>query len=377
MQDIPFHYQKGVNFMKNLARDGIEELVPYPPGKPIEELERELGISGSIKLASNENPLGPSPLAVQAIKDKLHTLHRYPDGSGYYLKTKLSETYGVPFDQIVLGNGSNELIELVLRTFLSPGEDVIQAFPTFLVYEKMVRAIGGRMNSVRLSDFKVDLKEISRAVTPGTKVIFICNPNNPTGSAILKEDMRSFLDEIPDDIVVVLDEAYIEFASDKAVASGLELLNEHPLLVVLRTFSKLYGLAGLRIGYGFASARVIDYMNRVRQPFNANSLAQAAATAALNDSVFVSRTQRVVREGLDYLYQSVEDMGLEYIRTQTNFFLIKVPMGGERAYELMLKEGVIVRSMASYDLPDYIRINAGLREENERFVKTLRKVLGL
>ncbi len=363
--------------MKNLARDGIEELVPYPPGKPIEELERELGISGSIKLASNENPLGPSPLAVQAIKDKLHTLHRYPDGSGYYLKTKLSETYGVPFDQIVLGNGSNELIELVLRTFLSPGEDVIQAFPTFLVYEKMVRAIGGRMNSVRLSDFKVDLKEISRAVTPETKVIFICNPNNPTGSAIFKEDMRNFLNKIPDDIVVVLDEAYIEFASDKAVASGLELLNEHPLLVVLRTFSKLYGLAGLRIGYGFASARVIDYMNRVRQPFNANALAQAAATAALGDFVFVSRTQRVVREGLDYLYHSVENMGLEYIRTHTNFFLIKVPMGGEKVYELMLKEGVIVRSMASYDLPDYIRINAGLREENERFVKTLRKVLGL
>jgi histidinol-phosphate aminotransferase len=363
--------------MKKLARDGIEELVPYPPGKPIEELERELGISGSIKLASNENPLGPSPLAVQAIKDKVHTLHRYPDGSGYYLKNKLSETYGVPFDRIVLGNGSNELIELILRTFLSPGESVVQPFPTFLVYEKMVRAIGGHMNSAPLSDFKVDLKEISRIVTPETKIIFICNPNNPTGSAILKEDMRSFLKKIPDDIVVVLDEAYIEFASDKAVASGLELLDEHPLLVVLRTFSKLYGLAGLRIGYGFAPARVIDYMNRVRQPFNANALAQAAATAALDDFVFVNRTQRVVREGLEYLYQSLEDMGLEYIRTQTNFFLIKVPMGGERVYELMLKEGVIVRSMASYDLPDYIRINAGLQEENERFVKTLKKVLGL
>jgi histidinol-phosphate aminotransferase len=377
MQHVLFYIKKEYLCMKKLARDGIEELVPYPPGKPIEELERELGISGSIKLASNENPLGPSPLAVQAIKDKVHTLHRYPDGSGYYLKNKISETYGVPFDQIVLGNGSNELIELILRTFLSPGESVIQPFPTFLVYEKMVRAIGGQMNSVPLSDFKVDLKEISRIVTPETKIIFICNPNNPTGSAILKEDMRSFLKKIPDDIVVVLDEAYIEFASEKAVARGLELLDEHSLLVVLRTFSKLYGLAGLRIGYGFASARVIDYMNRVRQPFNANALAQAAATAALDDFAFVNRTQKVVREGLEYLYQSIEDMGLDYIRTQTNFFLIRVPMGGERVYELMLKEGVIVRSMASYDLPDYIRINAGLPEENERFVKALKKVLGL
>lgn len=363
--------------MKKLARDGVEELVPYPPGKPIEELERELGISGSIKLASNENPLGPSPMAVQAIMDKVHTLHRYPDGSGYYLKTKLSETYGVPFDQIILGNGSNELIELITRTFLSPGEHVIQAFPTFLVYEKMVRGAGGRMSSIPLSDFKVDLKEISKAITPETKIIFICNPNNPTGSAILEEDMRGFLNEIPDDIVVVLDEAYIEFASDKAVARGLELLNEHTLLVVLRTFSKLYGLAGLRIGYGFGSSNLVDYMNRVRQPFNANALAQAAATAALDDLAFVNRTQRVVREGLSYLYQSLEDMGLEYIPTQTNFFLIKVPIGGERVYELMLKEGVIVRSMVSYDLPDYIRINAGLREENERFVETLKKVLNL
>lgn len=363
--------------MKRLAREGIEELVPYPPGKPIEELERELGISGSIKLASNENPLGPSPLAVQAIKDKLSTLHRYPDGSGYYLRTKLKEIYGVPFDQIVLGNGSNELIELVLRTFLCSGEHVIQPFPTFLVYEKMVRAVGGRMQSVPLSNFKINLKEMLRAVTPETKVIFLCNPNNPTGSAVFEQDMRNFLNEIPEDTVVVLDEAYIEFASDSAVASGLALLDEHPLLVVLRTFSKLYGLAGLRMGYGFASPKVIDYMNRIRQPFNANSLAQAAATAALDDVAFVERTQRLVKQGLDYLYKSVEEMGLEYVRTQTNFFLIKVAMGGQKVYEMMLKEGVIVRSMASYDLPDYIRISAGLPEENERFVKTLKKVLGL
>ena len=361
--------------MKNLTHEGVENLVPYPPGKPIEELERELGITGSIKLASNENPLGPSPLAVQAIVEKVNTLHRYPDGSGYYLKSKLSEKYGVPFNRIILGNGSNELIELIVRTFLSAGEHVVQAFPTFLVYEKIVNGAGGRMTSVPLSEFRIDLKEISRAISPETKIVFINNPNNPTGSLLFKEEMLDFLNEIPDDIIVVLDEAYIEFVSDEAAASGLEMLDKHPLLIVLRTFSKLYGLAGLRIGYGFASEKVVDYMNRVRQPFNANALAQVAARAALEDSAFVSRTLKTVREGLDYLFQSLDGMGLESIPTHTNFFLIKMPLGGKKTYELMLRQGVIVRSMDSYGLPDYIRINAGLPEENQRFVKALKKVL--
>lgn len=362
--------------MKELIREGVKNLIPYPPGKPIEELERELGIKGSIKLASNENPLGSSPLAVQAIIDKVHTIHRYPDGSGYYLKLKLSEKYNMPLNQIILGNGSNELIELLIRTFLAPGEHVIQASPTFLVYKKIVKAAGGRMTSVPLSDFKIDLNKILKAITPETKIIFINNPNNPTGSILSMEEMLFFLTKIPDDIIVALDEAYIEFVSDETVARGLELLTEHPLLFVIRTFSKLYGLAGLRIGYGFASAKIIDYMNRVRQPFNANTLAQAGATAGLMDSAFVSRTLKVVREGLHYLYKNLDDIGLEYVPTQTNFFLIKVPRGGKRTYELMLRQGVIVRSMDSYGLPDYIRINVGLKEENDRFIKTLKKVLG-
>ncbi len=361
--------------MKKLTSEGVKGLIPYPPGKPIEELEREMGIKGSIKLASNENPLGPSPMAVQAIKDNLDTLHRYPDGSGYYLKSKLSNKYSVPFDQIILGNGSNELIELTVRTFLSPGEHVVQAFPTFLLYEKVVKGGGGQMTSVPLSNFKVDLKEVLKAITPKTKIIFINNPNNPTGSVLLKEEMLRFLKGVPDDVIVVLDEAYIEFVLDEAVATGLELLPHHPLLLVLRTFSKLYGLAGLRIGYGFASNKVIEYMDRVRQPFNANTLAQVAAKAALEDSDFMSQTLKIVREGFRYLYQSLNDLEIEYIPTQTNFFLIKVPMGGKKIYELMLREGVIVRSMDSYGLPQYIRINAGLEKENERFIKTLRKVL--
>jgi len=361
--------------MKKFVHEGVADLVPYPPGKPIEELERELGIKGSIKLASNENPLGPSPLAVRAIKDTLHTLHRYPDGCGFYLRSKLSKKFDIPIERIILGNGSDELIGLIIRTFLSTGQHVVQAFPTFLVYETMVKGAGGLMISVPLSNFKIDLNEISNAITPQTKIIFVNNPNNPTGSLLSKEDMRLFLKELPDDIIVVLDEAYVEFVSETESASGLEFLETHPLLVVLRTFSKLYGLAGLRIGYGFSSEKIIDYLNRVRQPFNANTLAQVAATAALDDVEFVSNTLKTVREGISYLYRGIEELGLEYISTHTNFFLIRVPQGGKRIYERMLKQGVIVRAMDSYGLNDYIRINAGLPEENKRFLETLKKVL--
>ncbi len=361
--------------MKKLIRQGIETLVPYPPGKPIEELEREMGITGSIKLASNENPLGPSPLAIQAIIENTKTLNRYPDGSGFYLKSKLSSKFGLPQTQIIIGNGSNELIELIIRTFLNPGEEAIQPFPTFLVYGKIVTGGGGKMISVPLSDFRIDLKAMRAAITPKTKIIFINNPNNPTGSALHKEELIEFLNALPPDIVVVLDEAYIEFISDSGVAQGLDLLGSYPLIILLRTFSKLYGLAGLRIGYGFAPENVVDYMNRVRQPFNANTLAQVAATAALDDAEFVSRTLKTVRDGLSYLYGQLEDLGLEYVPTQTNFFLIRVPMGARKTYELMLREGVIVRSMDSYGLDAYIRVNVGLPVENERFIQSLKKIL--
>jgi len=361
--------------VKRLTRKGVEGLIPYPPGKPIKELERELGIMGSIKLASNENPLGPSPFAVKAIMSELEALNRYPDGSGYYLKSRLSEKFAVPGENIILGNGSNELIELAVRTFLSSGEEAIQAVPTFLVYEKIVRGAGGSMKSVPLSNFGIDLSGILRKITPRTKLIFINNPNNPTGSLIFKKDMTAFLRELPKDIVILLDEAYIEFVTDKRAANGLEMLSEHPHIFILRTFSKLYGLAGLRIGYGFASPELIDFMNRVRQPFNANTLAQAAATAALEDDEFVLKTLRLVQEGLGYLYSELDKMGLNYLRTQTNFFLIKVPAGGTKTYERLLKKGVIIRSMESYDLPDYIRITVGIPEENERFIRALKAAL--
>ena len=360
--------------MKRLTTEKIERLIPYPPGKPIEELERELGITGSIKLASNENPIGPSPMAIKAILDSVDKLNRYPDGSSFYLKEKLSEVFGLPMERILTGNGSNELIELTIRSFLSSGDEVIQAFPTFLIYEKVVNGAGGDVISVPLKGFKICLDDIKNAITPRTKIIFINNPNNPTGTGIFKDEMSDFMKSVPEDIVMVIDEAYIEFSSEK-VARGIELLDERSRLIVLRTFSKLYGLAGLRVGYGFSSSEIVDYINRVRQPFNANLLAQAAAVAALDDFEFVKKTLTMTKEGLEYLYKNLDEMGLEYLPTETNFFLIKVPSGGKNIYRLMLKEGVIVRSMDSYGLGDYIRINVGLPEENERFIITLKKVI--
>ncbi len=361
--------------MRDVVREGVRNLVPYPPGKPIEELERELGIKNSIKLASNENPLGPSPKAMKAIMEKIPSLHRYPDGSAYYLRNKLSETFGVPFEHIIIGNGSNELIELLIRTFLTEGDAAVQVFPTFLMYEKIVAGAGGRMVSVPLNGWKADPDRVADAVTSDVKFVFINNPNNPTGTALSRDELSHLLGRLPDDVIVVLDEAYIEFVTDPSVADGTSFMDHHPRLCVLRTFSKLYGLAGLRIGYGFGASGLIDFMHRIRQPFNANALAQAAALAALDDDEFRQKTLSVVREGLDFLYDSLAGMGLEYVPTQTNFFLIKIPGGGKPLYEYMLKHGVIIRAMDSYGLKDYIRISVGTLPENRRFIDTLRRFI--
>ena len=361
--------------MKSLARACVAKLPPYPPGKPIEELEREMGIFGSIKLASNENALGSSPKAVNAITENLHKINRYPDANAYYLREKLARKFNLPMSRIMVGNGSDELIDLTLHTFLWPDEEVIVPMPGFILYEKFAKAFDGTVITVPLSNFRIDLPAILKAVSPQTKIIFINSPHNPAGTAITREETSTFLDALPSDVIVVLDEAYIEFATDPNVVSGMEFLDSYPLLVVLRTFSKVYGLAGLRIGYGLASEAIIENINRVREPFSVNLLAQIGALAALDDDEFVDRTLTVTKEGLKYLYEHLKRLGLEYVPTQANFFSIKTPLGAQETYRRMLKEGVIIRPMDSFGLDDYIRINVGLPEENERFINTLEKVL--
>ncbi len=362
--------------ISKLVPPHIAAIEPYPPGKPMEELERELGIAGSIKLASNENPLGPSPKALEALREKLGTLHRYPDGSGYYLRRRIAEKFKVPMDGVVLGNGSNEIIELVIRTFVRPGLEVIVPNPSFLVYRLSVQCVGGTVVSVPLRDMRIDLEGVLKAVTDRTRLIFINNPNNPTGTVLPKSEFEAFLDRVPPDVLLVIDEAYIEFADPEKTFAGLDYLHRRgPWIVVARTFSKAYGLAGLRVGYGVMDPAVADYLHRVRQPFNVSTPAQAAALAALDDDAFLEKSRALVREELPRLYERLLEMGLEALPTQANFFLIRMPVDAKVIYQAMLREGVIVRAMNAYGLPDYIRINVGTPEENGRFLRTLNKVL--
>jgi len=363
--------------MKPSAPEHIASIIPYPPGKPIEELEREYGISGSIKLASNENPLGPSPRAVEAIQAAMSKLNRYPDGSGFYLRKKLAEKYSIPFDGIMLGNGSNELIELIVRAFMTPGGEVIMPEPSFLLYSLVVRWMGGKPVPVPLkTNLGIDLEKMAEAVTPRTKVIFLTNPNNPTGTVITKIDFDAFLSSVPPDLIIVLDEAYIDFNRNPDTPSGFDYIGtQGPSVVALRTFSKAYGLAGLRIGYGTMDPDIAGFLNRVRQPFNTGSLAQAAALAALDDEEFLRKTRQTIWSGLEYLYGEIEKMGLKYFPSEANFFLIEIPCMAKDLFEAMLRRGVIIRSMASYGMERFIRINAGIAGENERFIRTLSRVL--
>jgi histidinol-phosphate aminotransferase len=353
----------------------IRDLIPYPPGKPIEELTREYGIKSVIKLASNENPLGPSPEALKAIRKGLSQLHRYPDGSGFYLKEALSRHFGVAAEQILLGNGSNEIIELALRTFVSPGEEVISPSPSFLVYGTTVQAVGGKNILVPLKRLTVDLEAMGDRLSPKTRMIIVNNPNNPTGTIIKRRAWERFLKSVPPEVLVLLDEAYIDFVDDPDCPDGLEYLSSEKPLLVLRTFSKAYGLAGLRLGIGLTRADLADYINRVRQPFNVNSLAQAGALGALRDKGFYEKTRTLVREGKDVLEKGLKQLGLTVQPSQANFLLIRVPQKAQQVFEAMLYKGVIIRSMKSYGMEDYIRINVGLPEENRIFLKALKEVL--
>ncbi len=361
---------------ESLANEHILGIAPYEPGKPVEELERELGISNAIKLASNENPLGPSTRVQQAIAGALATLNRYPDGSGYYLRQALAKKHGLAAEQIILGNGSNELIELLVRTFVAPGDEAVVPHPSFVVYPMIVQAAGGIRVMVMLKDHRLDLEAMARAITPRTKVVFIANPNNPTATIVTAGEVDAFMARVPERTIVVFDEAYIEFALGPDFPDTLALVKQGRRVVVLRTFSKAASLAGLRVGYAVADADAVALMNRIRQPFNVNSLAQVAALAALEDEAHVLECVRMIEAGRHYLYEEFRSLGLRYVPSRANFILVDVGRSAADIYQRLLKEGVIVRPMTPFGMESALRITVGTPEENRRLIKALRAVLG-
>lgn len=361
---------------ESLANDHILGIAPYEPGKPIEELERELSIHDAIKLASNENPLPPSDRVREAIAAALTSLNRYPDGSGFYLRQALTKKHGVSQDQIVLGNGSNELIELLVRAFLRPGDEAIVPHPSFVVYPMIVQAAGGIRVMVMLKEYRLDLEAMARAITPLTKIIFIANPNNPTATISTADEVEHFMSRVPERTIVVFDEAYVEFAFGPDFPDALAYVRQGRKVIVLRTFSKASSLAGLRVGYGIADADAILLMNRIRQPFNVNSLAQVAALAALEDEGHILECVRMIEAGRHFLYEEFDDLGIKYVPSRANFILVDVGRSAADIYQKLLHQGVIVRPMTPFGMETALRITVGMPEENRKLVKAMKTVLG-
>ncbi|CUQ66261.1 histidinol-phosphate transaminase [Candidatus Nitrospira inopinata] len=349
----------------------IRSLTPYVPGKPIEELQRELGLDRVIKLASNENPIGPSSRALAALAGATDNLHRYPDGGGHRLRQVLAERWKVSSEQIIVGNGSDELLGLLARAFLAPGDDAVMADHTFVIYRMEVTAAHGNPIVVPLTNWTHDLDAMARAVTPRTRLLFVCNPNNPTGTMVSAEEVERLMASVPNDVVVVFDEAYFEYVRDPRFPDTIAYVRDGRNAVVLRTFSKIYGLAGLRIGYGITTPEIAGILNRIRPPFNANSLAQRAAAAALGDEEHVARSRSVNAEGMAQVSQGLEALGLTPIPSQTNFLYFDVGRDGRQVFEALLREGIIVRHIEG----TMLRVTIGLADENAAFLQALKRVL--
>ena len=359
-----------------LAPDYIRAIAPYQPGKPISELERELGLTGIVKLASNENPLGASPKAVAAAHAALNEIALYPDGNGYELKEALVRRFGLSFGQIFLGNGSNDLLELAARAFLTVGDRAVYSEHAFAVYPLAVQAVGAAGISVPAKNFGHDLDAMRQAAIENhAKLVFIANPNNPTGTFLEGAELHGFLRALPDNILVVLDEAYNEYLPQNCRYDGVAWLGEFRNLIISRTFSKAYGLASLRVGYALGDAEVVDMINRVRQPFNVNSVAQAAAKAALEDDEFVRQTCELNLSGMKQITEGLTALGLDYIPSYGNFVSFRIH-DAARSYRRLLELGVIVRPIASYNMPDYLRVSIGLETQNQKFLSALKQVLG-
>jgi histidinol-phosphate aminotransferase len=354
----------------------LNDLPVYQPGRPIEEVARELGLSaaGIIKLASNENPLGPSPLALAAMQKALAGVNLYPDGNAFYLKQKLAAKLGVEPANLILGNGSNEIIEFVGHALLAPGADVVVSQYCFAVYPIVTKLFGADLTIVPAINYGHDLPAMLKAITPRTRIVFVANPNNPTGTRAPREEVIRFINAVPAEVLVVMDEAYIEFLNDPVDLSPLVHQNVRPNLILMRTFSKIYGLAGLRIGYGIGNPGFVAALEKIRQPFNLNLLAQTAALAALDDVEHVRKTRQNNFAGLEYFERAFGDMKLEFIPSAANFILVRVGEG-QKVFEALQKQGVIVRPMGGYQLPEWIRITIGTPQENERCLKVLNGAL--
>lgn len=350
----------------------IAGLVPYSPGKPLEETERELGIQGAIKLASNENPLGPSPKALAALTPHAATLHRYPDGGAHNLTRALAERWTVGPDQVVVGNGSDDILSLLVKTFVSPGDEAVMADQTFVMYKLAVTGGRGICVEVPLKDWRYDLSAMARAVTSRTRLLFVCNPNNPTGTVVTHEAVKAFMNTVPDHVIVVFDEAYYEYVRDPDFPNAVAYVQQGRPVAVLRTFSKVYGLAGLRIGYGITTPDIAGYLQRVRNPFNTNTLAQHAALAALGDDEHVAASRAINETGMALMDDGLRRLGFDPLPSQANFVYVDTRRDGREVFTRLLHQGVIVRHVRG----SMIRVTIGTPEENRRFLKALADVIG-
>ncbi|MDZ4817226.1 MAG: histidinol-phosphate transaminase [Verrucomicrobiota bacterium] len=355
----------------------LKDIIVYEPGKPIEDVAREWGLDPAsiIKLASNENPLGPSPKAREAMRQSIEKCHLYPDGGGYYLRQAIASKFSLDLGNIILGNGSNEIIEFLGHAFLKPGDEVVMARHAFVVYKLMATLFGASTVEVDDPGFVHDLPAMLKAVTPKTKLFFIANPNNPTGTIVSEASLINVIESIPDHVIVVIDEAYYEFLDNPP--RTIDLVKKYPNILLMRTFSKIQGLAGLRIGYGIAPSPLVSILQKTRQPFNVNAIAQAGALAALADNEHIARTKKITDEGRVYLEKSFSELNLPWTKSAANFILVKVggEGAGKRIFTELQKRGIIVRDMTSYRLPEYIRVTIGTHAQNSQFIEELRKVL--
>jgi histidinol-phosphate aminotransferase len=364
--------------MNELANPWIQGLISYEPGRPMGELARELGLEGEesiVKLASNENSLAPSPEAVAAMKEAANNMHLYPDGGAFYLRQALAEQLDVEMEQIIVGNGSNELIEFILHVFLDKGLNLVMSDKAFIVYKLIAPAYQAECTVVPMKGMTHDLDAMLEAITPETRIVAICNPNNPTGTMVTKEELDRYMAKVPDHVVTVMDEAYIEFMPEDQQPDMIRYVKEGRNVIVLRTFSKVYGLAGLRIGYGIGPADGIKLLHKVRQPFNANAMAQVAALAALKDQDHVVRTRTMLHHGEEHIVERCKKLGLEVVPSVTNFMLIRVGDGRKVFEELQRRHHVIVRPMNGYGMPDYVRVTIGIEHENQRLMDGIEELV--